>query len=211
MTRVRICRIQESPVHAREKCARAKIFSVSLTLLSSFACARRANPWLLLPDSLLAPPAVVLHVNALHSLKKKAATSPASASSPPTRLNPFFALAACVFACAGPRFSATFLGLVLVRHLRWSVLPRRHRHHNVFPLFTVGFRHAQNQFVFMNPELRRFSDRQQHRVLVILRTYPVDHAIALQHIFLAKHFLGLLALRVRSQNFTRQGLRSLFL
>src|SRR6266478_2635011 len=110
--------------------------------------------------------------------------------------------------CDRSRNAASYLpgnvSLILARCLRRSVLPRRHGHHDIFPLFIVrAFQHFQDQFILMNPELRRFSDWQQHRMLVIFRPYPVDHPLGLQHVFLAEHFLGLFALSVGTQNLAR--------
>src|SRR5712664_1145330 len=55
MKRVRIRRIQESPLHATRKCARPNIFSASLPVLSYYSGARPANASPLVPASRLAP------------------------------------------------------------------------------------------------------------------------------------------------------------
>src|SRR6266487_1304425 len=103
--------------------------------------------------------------------------------------------------------------LVLVGGLRWGfcLFARGHGDDDVFALFAVRFWHAQDQLVLADAELRGFSDGQQHRMLFVFRTDAINHALRLKNVFLAEHFLRLLVLAIRAENFAGNGFGALLL
>src|SRR3989442_10495121 len=87
---------------------------------------------------------------------------------------------------------APFAGLARRRSIR--LVARRYGYDDVLALFVFALRHAKEHPVLLDPEFSLLADGEEGRVLLVLGTDAVSHAIGAQPVLLAKHFAGLLVL-----------------
>ena len=112
----------------------------------------------------------------------------------------------------GSNLSTRFGALVLLSSSLFSrFLNRCHRDHVVIPLFTtVEFSDFQKKPILLNPEIRVFTNGQEHWMLLVARTNPIKNTLTTQDVFLTEHLLGLLVRTIGSYYFTDECLAGVF-
>jgi hypothetical protein len=75
---------------------------------------------------------------------------------------------------------------------RVSLRALLHGNDVVFALLVVDIFHSQQHFVFLDAELGFFAHGQENGMLVVAGSNTVDHAVALQKIFLTEQSFALL-------------------
>src|SRR6266851_2766106 len=103
---------------------------------------------------------------------------------------------------------APYERLLLVGSLR-ARLPRSHGNNNVLALLVVQVLHAQLHFVLVHAKLCFLPNRQEHGMLIVLGTNPVNNSIRLHQVLLTEQHVGLLVSRVCPQDLTRKALTAL--